>query len=388
MFCKSVNGKCQKRFNSNKVVYFERDEKMRWLKWSMFLVIIPTVLLFYAGCSNTIRNADSNALEQLDAVIKFELEKEAKSPRKDRVLVALYLDTEGRKSPETQAEYRCYNRGGGGYSGIKRVPYRTPWTSWERVRSNDFKKEIVIDPDPPYKNFRITTTLIPGKVNNLGRIVLEKVKPKGVASILEIIGIKETASICGTVKDENGEPLEGVEVTSGKSVVTTNAEGFYRMKGFGLEVCNLEIAKEGYIPNNRKVSIRNMDKRIIKQDFVLSFPRKVRFRYVISPKEQNNFNSPEAVEGTVECFVDKNFVPLVVEQIKDKDLSRFIDDVQLKFKINNNTLTLRNFYAPIFYKRYRSSSEEFETISSVGTLNYNSQHCPSGLTPRKCTIEN
>ncbi len=335
---------------------------MRWLIGLIFLVIISAVLLFYASYSN----ANRNALEQLDAVIELELEKEAKNPRKDRVLVALYLDTKERSTPPEKAEYRCYNRAHrrGGYSGIKRIPYGVPWTVWERMRSNDSKKEIVIDPGPPYKNFTKIITLLPGEVTNLGRIVLEKVKAKG------------TASICGTVKDENGRPLEGVEVTSKKGVVTTDAEGFYRIDGVGLEVCNLETAKEGYIPNNRKVSIRNMDKRIIKQDFVSSFPRKVRFRYVISPQEKDDFNSPEATSGTVEFFVDEKRFPLVFDQIKDEDFRQFIDKVRLSFRINRNELTLDNRYAPIFYKRYHLSSEEFETINSVGTLDYNRQHCP------------
>ena len=313
-----------------------------------------------AGCTNV----DQLVGRQLDTVIEWELNEGGKKPKGNSVLVALYLDTEHSKNTTTIAEYRCYNYGGGGYSGIKKVPFGTPWTRWENVRSNRFKKEIVIDPGPPYKKAKRIVTLIPGEVANLGRIVLEKVEADG------------TASIVGTIRDENGKPLEGITVSSNKGVVTTDPEGSYCIDGLGLEVCDLNVKKEGYILTSAKVPIRNMDKRIIRQDFVLSGQKKITLRYVISPLEKDDFNSPEAVDGTAKFLVDKNFMPLVVEQTKDKEFSRFIDNVQLKFRVDNGKLTLHNFYAPIFYKRHRSSSEEFETISSVGALNYNSQRCP------------
>ena len=313
-----------------------------------------------AGCTNV----DQMVGRQLDAVIEWELNEGGRKPNDNSVLVALYLDTEDSKDTTTIAEYRCYNYGGGGYSGIHRVPLRTPWTRWEKFSSNKFKKEIVIDPGPPYKKTKRIVTLIPGEVANLGRIVLEKAEADG------------TASIVGTVRDETGKTLEGITVSSNKAVVTTDADGSYRIDGLGLEVCDLNAKKEGYITGRAKVSIRNMDERIIRQDFVLSGQKKIRLRYVISPLEKDDFNGPDAVEGTAEFLVDKNLMPLVVEQIKDKDFSRFIDNVQLRFRVNNGKLVLSSFYAPIFYKGYRSSSEEFETISSVGTLSYSLQHCP------------
>ncbi|MBN2456417.1 MAG: carboxypeptidase regulatory-like domain-containing protein [Sedimentisphaerales bacterium] len=325
------------------------------------LAVVIIGLSLYAGCTNV----DQLVGRQLDTVIEWELNEGDKKPKGNSVLVALYLDTEDSQDTTTIAEYRCYNYGGRGYSGVNSVPFRTPWTRWEKIRSNRFKKEIVIDPGPPYKKAKRIVTLIPGEVANLGRIVLEKVEADG------------TASIVGTIRDENGKPLEGITVSSSKAVVTTDAEGSYRIDGLGLEVCDLKVKQEGYIPSSAKVSIRNMDKRIIRQDFVLSRKKKIRLRYVISPLEKDDFNSPKAVEGTVEFLVDKNFVPLVVEKIRDKDFNQFVDKVKLRFRVEDGKLTLQNSYAPIFYKRYRMSSEEFETISSVGALNYNSQRCPS-----------
>ena len=327
----------------------------------IFLAGVMMGPLLIAGCSNV----NQRVGRQLDAVIEWELKKAEKKPDSDSVLVVLYLDTKDSKDTTTVAEYRCYNYGNGGYSGNRRVPFGTPWTRWEKIRSNRFKKKIVIDPGPPYKDAERIVTLIPGEVANLGRIVMEKVEVDG------------TASIVGTIRDENGKPIEGITVSSNKSEVTTDAGGSYRIDGLGLEVCEIDVKDEGYIPGSREVSIRNMDKRIISQDFVLSRKKKIRLRYVISPREKDDFNGPEAAEGTVEFIVDKYFMPVVVEQTKDKDFSRFIDKVNLNFRVDNYKLILHNFYSPIFYKRYRSSYEEFEAISSVGALDHNSQRCPA-----------
>jgi hypothetical protein len=332
----------------------------------IWLWLFCFLLIFYTGCATTREQSrEHEVLRQLNAVIKWELNEENKGLHKDKALIALYLDTEEIENSTRKAEYRCYSLGRGGYSGIKRIPYGTAWSVWESVHTNDFRKEIVIDPGPPYKNITKIVNLIPGEVTNLGFIVLEKVKSEG------------TASISGIIKDEDGKPLEGVEVSSTKGITTTNSEGYYRIDGFGLEVCDLEATKEGYIPNNTKVSIRDMDKRIIEQNFVLSFPRKVGLRYMISPREIDDFNSPEATGGTESFFIGEMYLPVPTDQIENDNFRQFINQVSLKFRVNDGRLTLSNFYAPIFYERLRSSSKEFEAINTVGTLNYNSQHCPA-----------
>jgi len=320
------------------------------------------LLIFYTGCATT---REQVALRQLNAVIEWELKEASKSPQKDRVLVALYLDTEEIENSTRKAEYRCYSVGRGGYSGFKRIPCGTPWLIWERVRTNDFKKRIVIDPGPPYKNITKIVNLIPGEVTNLGRIVLEEVEAEG------------TASISGVIKDENGEPLEGVEVSSTKGGTTTNSEGYYRIDGFGLEVCDLKVTKKDYIPNKTKISIRDMEKRVINQDFVLSFPRNIRLRYVISPRGKDDFNDIDATGGTAAFFIGEKYMPVPVDKIDNVDFKQFINQVRLNFRVNDGRLALSSSYAPIFYERISSSFKEFEAINNVGTLNYNSQHCPA-----------
>ena len=333
-------------------------ERSWQMQFDKKLLCLAAVIIGVSLCAVWM-NSNQVVSRQLDSVIKWEL-KEGGKKSNDRVLVALYLDTADSKDTTAIAEYRCYNYGGSGYSGINRVPFGTPWTRWEKVSSNRFKKEIVIDPGPPYKKVKRIVTLIPGEVTNLGRIVLEKVEADG------------TASIAGTIRDVNGKPLEGTTVSSSKGLVTTDAEGSYCIEGLGLEVCELNVNKEGYIPSSAKVSIRNMDKRIISQDFVLSGKQKIRLRYVISSLEKDDFNSPEAVEGTMEFLVDKYFMSLVVERVQDEDFAKFVDKIGLCFMVDNGKLIFRNYRAPIFFKRYRSSSEEFETICSVGTLGYKS----------------
>jgi len=335
----------------------------------IWLWVCYFLLIFYTGCATTGQQArELESLKQLDAVIEWELNKEDKGLQKDEVLVALYLDSEQIEDSMAEAEYRCYSRtpGRGGYSGVKRIPYRAPWVTWERLRSNDLRKEIVIDPGPPYKNVTRVVNLIPGEVTNLGRIVPEKVEAEG------------TASISGTIKDEDREPLEGVEVSSAKGSTATNSEGYYRIDGFGLEVVDLKVTKNGYMPGKAKVSIRDMDRRIIEQDFALSFPRKVGLRYMISPGETDDFNSPQASGGTATFFIDKKYFPIPADQIKNNDFRRFINNVRLSFRVNDGRLTLGNFHAPIFYEHLLSSfSKEFEAINSVGALSHNRQHCPA-----------
>ena len=335
----------------------------------IYLWLFYFLLIFYAGCATTGEQArELESLRQLDAVIEWELNKEDKGLQRDKVLVALYLDTEEIENSIAEAEYRCYSRapGRGGYSGIKRIPYRAPWVTWERLRSNDLRKEIVIDAGPPYKNFTKIVNLIPGEVTNLGRIVPEKVKAEG------------TASISGIITDEDGEPLEGIEVSSTKGGTTTNSEGYYRIDGFGLEVVVLEVTKNGYMPSKAKVSIRNMDERIIKQDFVLSLPRRIKLRYAISPKEKDDFNDPQATGGTAAFLIGEKYLPVSVDEIENDDFRRFVNQVRLNFRVNKDRLTLNNSYAPIFYERLRSSfSKEFEAINSVGHLNHGSQRCPA-----------
>ena len=321
------------------------------------------LLIFYTGCATT---REQVALRQLNAVIEWELNKKDKSLQEDKVLVALYLDTEEIEGSTKSAEYRCCSVGRGGCSGFGRIPFRAPWITWERLRSNDLRKEIVIDPGPPYKNVTKIVNLIPGEVNNLGRIVLEKVEAEG------------TASISGIIKNEDGESLEGVKVSSKKGITTTNSEGYYHIDGFGLEVFDLEVTKEGYIPNNTKVSIRDMDRRIIEQNFVMPFPRRTKLRYAISPKEKDDFSDPEATGGTASFFIGEKYFLIPADQIENNNFRRFINKVRLCFRVNNGKLTLSNSYAPIFYERLRSSfSKEFEAINSVGPLNYNSQRCPA-----------
>jgi hypothetical protein len=337
---------------------------MEYIKENRILWIFCFLLVFYTGCATSERARELEARRQLNAVIKWELSEKNDNTQKDKVLVALYLDTEEPDDSLAKAEYRCYSADRGGYSGIKSVPFRTPWFTWERVWTNDFKKKIVIDPGPPYKNATIIVNLIPGEVTNLGRIVLEKVKAEG------------TASISGIVKDETGKLLEGVIVSSNRGDTVTDSNGYYRNDGFGLEVCSLEVTKKGYVPNNAEISIRNMDKRIIRQDFILSFPRRVKFRYTISPEEKDDFNAPDATSGTAEFLVDKKYFRIPVDRIQNDDFRTFVDKTYLNFRLNGGKLTLDNSYAPVFYKRLSSSWTEFGAVRGVGPLNYNAQRCP------------
>ncbi len=308
----------------------------------------------------------AESTERESAIQKLLEDAVAKEIHKQQgALVALYLDAGKTRNARARAKYRLYRHPRtAGSIGDNAVPYGVPWTRWERV-AEATKREIVIDPGPPYKNFEKVVTLRPGQVTNLGHIILEKVQAEG------------TASISGTVTNENGAPVEGVRVSSPKRSATTNAKGLYRIDGFGLEAFDLVAEKRGYVSDIAEISIRDMDKRLIKQDFVLSFPRQVKFHYAISTKEQDNFSGPGATSGTAEFLVNRPRFRIPLGQIEDQHFKTFADRVVPQFWLDEGKLTMQSFL-PVLYKVLPpSSSGQFAAIKSVGTLDRNSQMCPS-----------
>jgi hypothetical protein len=193
---------------------------------------------------------------------------------------------------------------------------------------------------------------------------------------LEKVEIEGTASICGTISDENGSPLEGVKVSSIRGFVYTNAEGFYRIDGFERKECELLASKGGYVPHRKQIYRRDMYERPDKQDLVLSFRRKVRFRYVISPEGRDDFSDPDAANGVGESLVDEEYRPISPNQINDDAFREFVEVMRLALRINEDRLTLHNFDPPIFYKSLPSASEEFEAICGVDAGSFKSQSCP------------
>ena len=302
-----------------------------------------------------------------DSIIRKQLQEAIDKELKNQqgALVALYLDSGEVDDAASIGEYRCYSRPGrgGSYSGIRSIPFGTAWTIWERV-SQSSKREIVIDPGPPYKTFTTVVTLVPGQVTNLGRIVLEKVKIEG------------TASICGTIRDENGSPLEGVKVSSIKGFVYTNAEGFYRIDGFERKECELLASKDGYVPHRKRIYKREMYERPDKQDLVLSYARKVRFRYVISPEGKDDFGDSSATTGVAEYLVDTQYFRIPSYQIEPGDFRDFVVGAAPAFRLNDSELILQDFDQFIFYKSLPSSSDQFEAISRVDAGSFKSRSCP------------
>ncbi len=335
------------------------------------VVIIGFLLVFYAAYTAIHQRSVTNqTLDQLDEAIELELSKDNETLQEGKVLVALYLDDNGRiNDPKKKAEYRCYS--GGGYSGIKNVPYGSPWSTWERVRTNDFKKRIVIDPGPPYKTITKLVNLIPGQTTNLGRIVLEKVRASG------------TASISGVVKSEDGVLLESAEVSSEKYLAVTDSDGRYSIDGLGLEVCKLKVTKPGYITSSKEVTIRDMENRNIEQNFTLSIPRKVTIRYMISPAIQNDFTASWATGGTLTVLVNKEYFPLPAGRIKNDHLKQFVNNTHLNVRLRSGKLTLSASYMPIFFKHIPASSPQFEDDpdSNVQFVDVPEQQQPSPKEP-------
>lgn len=337
--------------------------------------ILLCLIVVCAGCVEKNRQTIDR---QLDDVIKWQLDKEDNALQKDKVLIALYLDDNGYiKDPAQKAEYYCYDIEGGYRPG--QISYGSPWTTWERVHTNRFKKKIVIDPGPPYKTITKFVTLIPGRVTNLGRIKLEKVRAWG------------TASVSGTVKTEDDVALEGATVFLKDNPVTTDSQGNYTISGLRLGDYRLQIIEKGYISKTAKISIRNMENRKIRQDITLSYPREVSFRYVICPGSVNDFSDSRSSGGTMSLLIDDYYFYLPVDLINNEDFKQFVKKTLLNFRLNKGLLTLDNSHAPIFYEHIPASSmqfeegiskqqaliNEFEMITAVDPLDYNDQRGPA-----------
>jgi len=314
------------------------------------------------------------ALKQLEAIIDEKMSNCDKNKKPYKALVAFFLDTEDPEDAESirEAVYRCYyqKEKGGGYSGNWHVPYRASWTRWENTYRDDAVRKIVIDPGPPYETFKKDITLIPGGVTNLGRIILKKVKAEG------------TVTITGTAKDEEGNPLENVKITSSKGTAQTdagtaqtNAEGKYRIEGFGLGEFVLWAQKKGYVfGHGVTVSIRDMKERIIVENLVFSYPKKVKFTYVISNENEDNLSLAELEKNTYEFIVDDFIYPLDDEsyypfdrtqKIKEGNFKNFVNRTGLKFINYGKGITLDHFHGPIFYKILDSLNSDFISIEKA-----------------------
>jgi hypothetical protein len=119
-----------------------------------------------------------------------------------------------------------------------------------------------------------------------------------------------------------------------------------------------------------------MYERPDKQDLVLSFRRKVRFRYVISPEGRGDFSDPDAANGVGEFLLDGEYLAISTNQINNDAFKQFVELACLGFRVNQDKLTLHNFDPPIFYKSLPSASEKFESIAGVRAASPRSSVCP------------
>lgn len=285
--------------------------------------------------------------------------------RRDSALVALFLDTEDPNDelPRGFALYQCYSIDSGGTSGSERVPLRVAWTRFEEFVGFTPQKRIEIDAGPPYEAFKQTVILKPGEVANLGHIVLRKVKAEG------------TAKITGVIKGDTGDVLQGATVTCNKGTATVGPDGRYTFEGFGLEIVNIKASKPGYFGRSATVSIRNMDQRVINQDLRLYLPRRVKFRYAISPEGANHVVGQDVETGTLKFVIDSEIFKLYDKHLPGEKFNEFAKQTRLHFSMWTGKLTLDNSIAPIFYNSALQGAS-FDSIKQIGPMDVNDQHCP------------
>lgn len=276
--------------------------------------------------------------------------------------VAMYLDTKDpdARIPDNEVEYRCYS--GGGYSGIRRSPLRKAFVQHESVRATGVVR-IQLDPGPPYKIVNRHVTLKPGEFINLGRVMLEKQDYEG------------TASIIGTVRDSLGEPLSGVRVTANGRESVSDSSGRYFLDGFELEEVSIQAHARGYRGGTARVSIRDMEKREIKQDLAMFLPRKVKLRYVISAKDKSSFVGAGVEEGSIDLTVESLRGELSRYHHKSDSFRKFTADTRLNLRFDKGRLTLDCGMCPVFFQT-SAGGIEFDEVESMGRVDINQQQCP------------
>ncbi|TWT97705.1 hypothetical protein Pla108_18570 [Botrimarina colliarenosi] len=278
--------------------------------------------------------------------------------------IVLYLDT-GLGEPASHPEnidIRCYR--GLGYSGGQRATADAPWLHFESVREReDGVRRLEIDPGPPYAVINRSVTLVPGKIANLGRIVLQKVKADG------------TVTLTGYVRDGAGVPVEGALVSADARRTHSDADGFYQLEGFGLEVVNLSVRKRGFVGGSSRVSIRDTEKKEIACDLSVFRPRRLKLSYVISAEGSDIFEGPGVETGTIERVVDSSRIPLDETIYSSASFQRFAKEAHLYLGVKDGAVTIGNSHAPIFYQ-LAEPEVRFADIKELGELPMSAQRCP------------
>lgn len=283
---------------------------------------------------------------------------------------AIYLDTDDPrvKIPQgSRIEYKCYGTGGG-YSGSDSIPLRQAWTRNEFMRagSDNGSRRVEIDPGPPFETINLTGVLEPGKVTNLGRVVLKKVVFEG------------TASISGIVTGEDGKPIEGALVSDGKRSTKTDKQGEYKFDGYELERVQLKVTKSGYfgaMDYENIVSVRNMDERMITRNLKLFKAKRLKLKYVISDEDSNSFEGPGVENGTIELLVNSSRFNLQGQKFTSNNFSRLVDNFRSSIAYQRDAWVITCFYHPMFV-RGADASDSFESIKSVNDFGYGHTQCP------------
>jgi len=280
-------------------------------------------------------------------------------------VVALYLDAaedDPAQKPK-MAKYRCY--AGYGYSGDCPIPIGRAFGKVESMALNMTGKpdrKLVLDAGPPYVPIEIPFQLAPGSSTNLGRIVLQKAKPKN------------PVRIAGTVRDTKGKPIEGVKISAGVSSFESDKDGFYEMDGFGLEEVLLKTEKPGFQPESKTVVIRDDRKRTEHRDIVLAPPSKIKLRYVISPKGSDLFLGEGVEEGIWEGATSANGVELK-NSVSTARMREFCEQTGLSIFFQEGQVGFKKKHAFVFFKLPREDIS-FDQITRAGSADSNSQRSP------------
>lgn len=98
-------------------------------------------------------------------------------------------------------------------------------------------------------------------------------------------------------------------------------------------------------------------------------------KYVVSDEDSNSFVGPGTEQGTVQLLVDSSRFELRSEQYSSKNFTTFVNNFHYRISYQGDAWVIGYFYGGSFFQESKTN-ESFESIESVGEIDYNNQFCP------------
>ena len=171
----------------------------------------------------------------------------------------------------------------------------------------------------------------------------------------------------------DGNPLPDMTVSGNSKDVKSDADGRYRIEGFGLDIIDLSVADKNFFHNPTRVEIRNTEKSEIEKDLILFRPQSMKFKFVVSDRLSDSFDGPNIQSGEFTVAVDSPHELLDELNFSSANFTEFVQKSKLKVACWTGQLAFAHGYGPIFYQT--KQDEDFDSIKTASETSNNHQYC-------------